>query len=155
MIEKLNKQQREFCWYYAEYENAHLAAIKAGYAKTTARNYSYKWLKQSKYIECVNAFKVEKDNRYSFEKYIKDLDKVQKIAEENENAALLLKIIEAKAKAYGFNSSAFDDEKMPVEENKPKFDLFKELEKKANVFKKLDQSKKSSKKSNLSADDTG
>ena len=137
MKRRLTKKQKDFCKYYVQTKDAYEAAIKAGYCKATAKRKLVDGLKAlhvKKYIEKLRNKKI-----YSLNKYIQELDKVMELAFKAENPSILIKIIEAKGKAFGFDKLTPLDLK-DNNRNIIKQDLFSRIQEKTEVFKKLERS---------------
>lgn len=133
MAKYLTKRQKAFCKYFIQMKDPYDAAIKAGYKISTAKSHSYGWLKDP-YIQ-----KYIKDlEKYNFNAYIQELDRVIELAFAAQNPATLIKAIEAKGKAFGFDKLTISDlGENP--DNLIKEDLFKKIQEKADVFEKLEK----------------
>ena len=136
MAKQLRKQQEEFCKNFVQSGDAFEAAIKAGYKETTARVQTKKWLETPKFIDYIE--KLRKKERYSLDAYIQELDKAMELAYKVKNPAILIKVIEAKGKAFGFDKLSIPDLE-EESQNCSTEDLFDKIQEKANVFKKFEQ----------------
>ncbi|HSA05943.1 MAG TPA: terminase small subunit [Candidatus Gastranaerophilales bacterium] len=143
MPRKMNAMQIEFCKYYLEScdacePNAYNAALKAGYSQSVAKTYPYKWLQRQDYKDYINLLKAkhQQENEYTIEKYLDELDHVQKQALSDGNVSLTLRILQAKAKVYGFDKLTMKDKK-DYQQFTPKIDVFEKIEEKAHVFEKI------------------
>lgn len=148
MAKYLTHRQKAFCRHFLKLNDAYDAAIKAGYKHSTAKQLSFKWVEDpyfKKYMEIL-----QKQPNYSFDAYIMELDKAMELAFKANNPAVMIKIIEAKGKAFGFNNLSITDITSNAN-NVIKKDLFEKIQEKADVFEKF---KQGSPKGDISGDNT-
>jgi phage terminase small subunit len=138
MVKKLRRRQKEFCKNFVQSGNAFEAAVKAGYAETTARCRVKNWLEDPDIINYLE--KLRKKEKYSLEAYIQELDKVMELAYKTRNTAILIKVIEAKGKVFGFDKLTISDKEEAGEDSVIE-DLFDKIEERADVFRKFGQGK--------------
>ncbi len=136
MAKYLTKRQKLFCKYFMHLSDPYEAAIKAGYAETTARCRANSWLKNPYFQKHLGELQ-QKEN-YSINAYINELDKAIELAYKSQNPATLIKAIEAKGKAFGFDKLTISDLKNNTG-NFIKEDIFDKIREKADVFKKFEQ----------------
>lgn len=82
----LKKQQKEFCKFKAQGFSNEESALKAGYARTTAKTKAHLWLGKSEIVAEIEKWKqkaekkVEEEFNYSVEQSFKKLLEIQELA---------------------------------------------------------------------------
>jgi len=133
MVKKLTEKQKDFCKNFVKTGNLKESAKKAGYKDSTIKHRIPCLLKDP---SIKNYMEELKQQEYSREEYINELDRVMELALKAENASILIKAIEAKGKAFGFDKLTADDLK-ENRKNVVKDDLFKRIQEKVDVFEKF------------------
>ncbi len=137
MAKYLTKRQKAFCKYFIQTDDAYEAAVKAGYAHSTAKARAEGWLKNPYFKKYLAELQQKQD--YSINAYIHELDKAIELAYKSGNPATLIKAIETKGKAFGFDKLTFSDFKNNPD-NLIKENIFEKIQEKADVFEKFEQS---------------
>lgn len=113
MTKKLDKKQKDFCKFKAQGFSNEESAIKAGYAKTTAKTKSHLWLDKSEIKEEIERLQkitqhiVDEKFKYDVEASFKKLNEIQELAllpndkGDYLNLVSALKAEELKGKLYG------------------------------------------------------
>ncbi len=113
MAKKLDKKQKDFCKFKAQGFSNEESAIKAGYAKTTAKTKSYLWLEKSEIKEEIERLQkitqqmADEKFKYDVETSFNKLNQIQELAllpndkGDYLNLASAIKAEELKGKLYG------------------------------------------------------
>ncbi len=113
MAKKLDKKQKDFCKFKAQGFSNEESAIKAGYAKTTAKTKSHLWLEKSEIKEEIERLQkitqqmADEKFKYDVETSFNKLNQIQELAllpnEKGDylNLVSAIKAEELKGKLYG------------------------------------------------------